>query len=166
VGVGSDLRGDDVAGVLVARRLQAWIERTGCRRLAAFPAGAAPENFTGAIARFEPDCVVFLDAAHLGREPGTVEVVPPESIGGLTFSTHMLPAPIFLGYLEKTIGCRSVVLGIEIAHKDVMAKPSPAVVRAVRRVVAAFQEEFAPERAATGRPRPRRPAARGRARRS
>jgi hydrogenase 3 maturation protease len=139
LGVGSELRGDDVAGVLVARRLAAWCARTGAARLAAFDGGAAPENLTGELARFAPDAVVLVDAAHLGRPPGTVELVPAERIGGLTFSTHMLPATIVLDYVRSTTGARTFVLGIQLGQKDVMAKPSPAVVAAVKRVVAAFR---------------------------
>jgi hydrogenase 3 maturation protease len=139
LGVGSELRGDDVAGVLVARRLAAWCARTGAARLAAFDGGAAPENLTGELARFAPDAVVLVDAAHLGRPPGTVELVPAERIGGLTFSTHMLPATIVLDYVRSTTGARTFVLGIQLGQKDVMAKPSPAVLSAVRRVVAAFR---------------------------
>ena len=140
VGVGSELRGDDAAGVLVARKLAAWSAKTKNDRLVAFEACAAPENFTGEIIRAKPDWVVFVDAAHLpGRDPGAVEVIPQDEIAGLTFSTHMLPAPIFLDYVEKATGCRSMVLGIQLEHKDVMEKPSAPVNRAVRRVVDAFK---------------------------
>ncbi len=142
IGVGSDLRGDDVAGVLVARRLAAWARRTGCDRLGAFMGGAAPENFTGEIVRFRPDLLVLVDAAHLGREPGAVEVIRPESVGGLAFSTHMLPVPIFLDYVRATCGCRTVVLGIDIVQKDVLAPISPPVERAVRRLVRGFQKHL------------------------
>jgi len=145
IGVGSELRGDDVAGVFVARQLASWCRRVGCTRLAAFATGAAPENFSGEVVRFRPDCVVFVDAAHLpGCEPGAVEIVAPDQVAGLGFSTHMLPAPIFLDYLEKMTGCRSIVVGIQLEQKDVMARPSPAVAAAVRRLTAAFRALFAP----------------------
>ncbi|HET9596662.1 MAG TPA: hydrogenase maturation protease [Anaeromyxobacteraceae bacterium] len=143
VGAGSDLRGDDVAGVLVARRLAAWAAREGVRELAAFAAGAAPENFTGEIARHRPDLVVVVDAAHLGLEPGAVAVVDASKVAGVAFSTHMLPLPIFLDYLARTTGCRTLVLGIEIVQKDVLGPVSPPVERAVRRLAAAFRRRFA-----------------------
>jgi hydrogenase 3 maturation protease len=142
--VGSDLRGDDVAGVLVARRLASCAARTGSDRVAAYAGGAAPENFTGEIVRFRPDLVVLVDAAHLGLEPGAVEVIDAERVGGLSFSTHMLPVPIFLDYLHKTIGCRSLVIGIDIVQKDVLAPVSRPVGAAVRRLVAAFRRALAP----------------------
>jgi hydrogenase 3 maturation protease len=143
LGVGSELRGDDIAGLLVARGVHAWCTRTGSRRLAAFDGGSAPENLTGEIARFRPQVVVLVDAAHLGRAPGHVEMVPRDRIGGVSFSTHMLPASIVLDYLEQTTGCETMLLGIEPAQKDVLAKPSREVAGAVRQVVKAFGDAFA-----------------------
>jgi hydrogenase 3 maturation protease len=145
--VGSELRGDDVAGVLVARRLAAFCAaRPRLRRgvhLAAFDGGAAPENLTGEIARFAPDLVLLVDAAFLGEAPGAVALVPPERIAGVTFSTHMLPAPFLLDYLHQRTGCRSLVLGIQIAQKEPMSAVSPAVQAGVRRLVAAFRRVVA-----------------------
>jgi hydrogenase 3 maturation protease len=165
LGVGSDLRGDDVAGVLVARRLAAWLSSTPRPRLrrgmalAAFDGGAAPENVTGEIRRFAPDLLVLVDAAFLERPVGAVEVVAPERIGGLTFSTHMLPASFVLDYLAAATGCRSVVLGIQIAQKDVLTAPVPAVRTAVRRLVKALQAAVTP--APRARPSARPPSHRG-----
>lgn len=166
LGVGSDLRGDDAAGVLVARRLAAFCAarprlRPGLR-LAAFDGGAAPENLTGEIARFAPDLVVLVDAAFLGLEPGAVEVVPAERIAGLTFSTHMLPAPMVLDYLRARTGCRTAVLGIQIAQKEPMSRPSAEVAAAVRRLVAAFRRATltVPGRPTSGSGTPSRPAPR------
>jgi hydrogenase 3 maturation protease len=128
--------------VLVARKLRAWCGRTGSTRLAGFVGASAPENLTGEIARFKPSWVVLVDAAHLGREPGTVELVAREDVDGLSFSTHMLPAPIVLDYLERHTGCRSLVVGIQLEQTGLLAKPSASVTRAVRRLVSAFQRAF------------------------
>src|SRR5512138_450764 len=97
LGVGSDLRGDDAAGVEVARRLAAILAGGSPRpglHVAAFDGGAAPENLTGEVVRFAPELVVLVDAAFLGEAPGVVEVVPEERIDGTGLSTHMLPAPV------------------------------------------------------------------------
>jgi hydrogenase 3 maturation protease len=150
LGVGSDLRGDDVAGVLVARRLSAWLAaspRPRLRRgmaLAAFDGGAAPENLTGEIRRFAPDLLVLVDAAFLDLPVGAVEVVTSDRIAGLTFSTHMLPASFVLDYLSAATGCRSVILGIQIAQKDVLTAPVRPVRTAVSRLVKALQSAVLP----------------------
>ena len=51
----------------------------------------------------------------------------------------MLPVPILLDYLRATTGCRTVVVGIQVGRKDVLAPLTPAVARGVRRLVAALQ---------------------------
>lgn len=143
LGVGSELRGDDAAGIRVARRLAAFCDAHPSYRrgvhLAAFDGGAAPENVTGEIARFRPDLVILVDAAFLGRAPGAVEPIAPEQVAGTSFSTHMLPAPVLLDYLRSRTGCRAAVLGIQIVQKEPMSRPSAPVAAAVRRVVAAFR---------------------------
>ncbi len=153
LGVGSELRGDDAAGVQVARRLAAALAHAAPRRgrrVAAFDGGSAPENLTGEIARFAPELLVLVDAAFLGREPGTVELVPEERVAGATFSTHMLPVPVLLEYLRGRTGCRTALLGIQLAQKEPMARLSPEVAAAVGRLVAAFRRALLrPPRAGT-----------------
>jgi len=79
--------------------------------------------------------VLLVDAAHLGKAPGTVEVLDPANISGVSFSTHMLPAPIFMGYLERTAKCRALVVGIEPMQTDVLGPISPPVAEAIEAVV-------------------------------
>lgn len=139
LGVGSELRGDDVAGVLVARRIDASCRRARSRRLAGFVGCSAPENLTGEIARFAPTHLVVVDAADLGREPGEVDIIPEENIAGTSFSTHTLPLRIIVDYLAQTAGIRAVILGIQPEHTELCAPPSARVLAAVRRVVAALK---------------------------
>ncbi|MBI5543173.1 MAG: hydrogenase 3 maturation endopeptidase HyCI [Deltaproteobacteria bacterium] len=143
LGVGSELRGDDFAGVLVARAVEAWRKKAKVEHLAGFEGFSAPENLTGAIARFRPSHVLMVDAAHLGLEPGTVRVLDPEQITGVSFSTHMLPAPIFLGYLSQTTGCRTLVVGIQPTQTDVLGPLSAPVKRAVKAVAQTVCAAFA-----------------------
>jgi len=139
LGVGSELRGDDIAGVLVARAIETWCKRSRVRHVAGFPGCAAPENLTGAIAQFKPTHVLLVDAAHLNLPPGTVAMIPPDQVGGASFSTHMLPAPIFLDYLQQSTGCRSLVVGIEPTQTDVLGPVSAPVADAVAAVVATIR---------------------------
>ena len=111
LGVGSELRGDDFAGVRVAQRLIAWGRRARVDHLAAFEGCAAPENLTGVIASFRPSHVLLVDAAHLGIDAGEVRMIHPDKVAGVSFSTHMLPAPIVLDYLTRACGCATLVVG-------------------------------------------------------
>lgn len=133
-----------MAGLLVARRLAAWAARAGRADLLALEGGAAPENFTGELVRFRPELVILVDAAHLAAGPGAVEVIPAAEVQGASFSTHMLPVPIFLDYLRHMTGCRTLVLGIGLAQKDVLAPPHAEVALAVRRLTAALKRALAP----------------------
>lgn len=112
LGVGSELRRDDFAGMYAAELLAA---RADGVRLLVLGGGAAPENFTGPVRDFAPDAVIVLDAARLGKTPGDYAVLDPEQITGLTFSTHMLPLPVMLSYLERACGCATAYVGIEPA---------------------------------------------------
>ena len=139
LGVGSELRGDDFAGVRVAQRLTAWCKRARVDHLAAFEGCAAPENLTGEIARLRPSHVLLVDAAHLGIDAGEVRMIPPDKVAGVSFSTHMLPAPIVLDYLTRACGCKTLVVGIQPAQTDVCGPISPAVAKGINAVVAAVQ---------------------------
>ena len=54
LGIGSDLRGDDVAGMLTAEKLFKLVAKKSTSRLKIFFGSTAPENLTGDIKRFNP----------------------------------------------------------------------------------------------------------------
>ncbi len=141
VGVGNVGRGDDAAGVLVARGLLEDVALSEGRALV-LAAGQAPENYTGVVRAFGPDLVVLVDSAGAGRRPGSVFLVDPAAIADDDVSTHRLPLARLARYLEETIGCRVLVLGIEPASFDA-SRVSPAVGRAVRKVVAVLAKALA-----------------------
>lgn len=111
LGVGSELRRDDFAGMYAARLLAPM----ACERLLVAEGSTAPENCVGLLRAFAPDAVVVLDAARMGLKPGDYALLSPERITGATFSTHMLPLPVTLSYLEAACGCQSAYVGIEPA---------------------------------------------------
>jgi len=113
LGVGNMSRGDDGAGVLCAEALGRLAGPSANRRLKVFAAHEAPENFTGAVRDFGPSHVLVIDAAAGGYAPGTVFSVDPASIVDEDISTHRTPLSRLAAYLEKTLGCRVVVVGIE-----------------------------------------------------
>ena len=126
LGCGSPLRGDDAAGSAIAEAL-ADLSAGGSERFRAFCGEAAPENQTGFIKQFKPDLVLVIDAIDMGIEPGEVRVIPLDEVGGVSFSTHILPLPILMDYLKREIGCDVLLLGIQIATLDFMADMTPAV---------------------------------------
>lgn len=107
--VGSELREDDFAGMYLASLLSGRSKGD----LLVVEGSTAPESCTGPIRRFAPDTVIVFDAAHMGRAPGEYALLSPEEIAGVSFSTHMLPLPITLSYLETVCGCRAAYVGIQ-----------------------------------------------------
>ncbi len=115
MGVGSELRSDDCAGM----HFISYISRKLKRDDVLFIAGStAPENFTGVIKNFAPDILFIIDAAHMGVKPGDVRVIPTSDIGGVSFSTHMLPLSVILRYIEAEAGCEAKFIGIQPASTE------------------------------------------------
>ena len=110
LGVGSTLRSDDAAGMYFIELLDGLLEQD---RVLFIAGSTAPENFTGVIKEFAPDKLFIVDAAHMGLLPGEVRMVPACDIAGVSFSTHMLPIPVMLKYLESESGCEVVFIGIQ-----------------------------------------------------
>ena len=126
LGIGNEMRGDDAAGVLVARALP-----SRGKRLFAIDGGSAPENFTGPIIKARPTHVVIVDSAWMGQEPGEIRVIEAASVDGASFSTHTLPASVLIDYLRRSIGCEAVTIGIQPAQAEYAAPMTPSVARAV-----------------------------------
>lgn len=139
LGIGSALRSDDNAGMYFVKILR----RRLCREDLLFIEGStAPENFTGVIKAFEPDKLFIIDAAHMGLVPGESNIIPVCDIGGVSFSTHMLPLTIMLKYLETEVGCEVIFIGIQPKHTDQGFYMSGEVKRGTERLAGAFYEAF------------------------
>jgi hydrogenase 3 maturation protease len=125
LGIGSEFRGDDAAGVIAAERLAKKRSPNKKITLGVFHGATAPENLTGEIRRFKPSHLVIIDTIDAGQKPGTIILLQPDVIGGATFSTHTMPAAILADYLGKTTGCKTVIIGIQgrsLSFGSTMAK--------------------------------------------
>jgi hydrogenase 3 maturation protease len=140
VGIGNSFRSDDAAGMLVARALSQRACAADTDRLLICEAGHAPENKTGELRSFVPDLVLLIDAAEMGKEPGTVEWVSEEDIDGMSASTHSLPLSMLAKYLTLELGCQVNLLGIQAASNEVGETVSAEVLRAVEQVAMGLDE--------------------------
>jgi hydrogenase 3 maturation protease len=140
LGIGNVMRSDDAAGVLVARLLSQRECAAAIDRLLIIEAGHAPENKTAELRTFAPDLVLLIDAAELGREPGTVEWISEEDIDGMSASTHSLPLSMLAKYLTLELGCQVNLLGIQPASNEVGETVSAEVLRAVEQVAMGLDE--------------------------
>jgi hydrogenase 3 maturation protease len=142
MGVGSPLRSDDAAGLHVAAAL-AREQRPG---VTVIEAGPAPENFTSEIRRLHPAVVLIVDCARMGEAPGSLRVISPEQIAGVSFGTHGLPLSVLSDYLQRETGCSVVFLGIEPASVEPGEELSSACRSGVVEAISALGEILGPLR--------------------
>jgi hydrogenase 3 maturation protease len=109
VGIGDELNPLDRLGMFAARE----IEHLHLPGVKVFLAGTVPESITGPLRRYRPEHVLFLDAAEMGEQPGTIEVIGPGEIRASLVSTHVLPLPVVMDYVEGEIGTDVTLLGIQ-----------------------------------------------------
>lgn len=112
VGIGNDLRGDDGAGLLVAREIAA---RTGQPLV---NAGEVPENYLGTIRALSPSRVLLCDAVSFGGRPGETVLIHAGGDGGgfadrSEASTHRPTLSLLARYIESEIGAEVWLLGIQ-----------------------------------------------------
>lgn len=139
LGIGSELRGDDAAGMLVAKSI-----RESCRdmdeRFKVFLGATAPENLTAEIKRFNPTHLVIVDSADMGMAASTIMLINPAEAGGFSFSTHRLPLKMMLEYLLLSINCEIIIIGIQPKKIDFGACLSKEVEGSVGRIAQTFKE--------------------------
>ena len=168
LGCGSPLRGDDAAGSLVAASLadlndaegdddsnydrSSYVDRGVSRdaddgverrvgsRVRAFVGDVAPENLTGELKQYRPDLLLIIDAMDMGLEPGKTRIIPLEEIGGMSFSSHILPLPIMMDYLAREVGCNILLLGIQTANHEFLANMTPSVACTVESLTIELRE--------------------------
>jgi len=128
VGVGNESKGDDAAGVLVARRL------SDLQGILVLEGGSSPENVTSPLRRFSPAWVIFVDSVDFGGKPGEFRVFDPLKTQGPRISTHTLPLGLLSRYLEVELGARVLLVGIQ--PKSLEGPVSAEVGLGVERVVA------------------------------
>ena len=130
LGVGNRQKGDDAAGSLCVRLLRKqMIKKKAARELRVLDAGETPESATSLVRELRPTHVLIVDAAVGGHQPGTIFVIDKKKIRQEDISTHRLPLYHLVRYLEESIGCQVILVGIE-PQEVALGKPVSATVRA------------------------------------
>jgi hydrogenase maturation protease len=140
IGVGNAYRGDDAAGLVVARRLRE-------RGVAALEQEGEPVALLEAFA--DRDAVVLVDAVRSGAAPGTLhradvsDAPLPAELAGPS-STHLLGVgeAIELARALDRLPARIVLLGVEGERFTAGEGLSPAVAAAVEPLVEAVLAEL------------------------
>jgi hydrogenase 3 maturation protease len=120
LGVGNTLKGDDGIGPAFVERIKGMVPAV------CIDAGVTPENYTGPVAKEKPDTILIVDAAHLGLEPGSYEMLTTGDIARTGFTTHDASPAQFLEYLAERTGARICFLGVQpksMKPGDEMSEP-------------------------------------------
>jgi len=130
IGVGNPLRGDDGVGVRIIEQMQA----TQLPDVMLLNTETVPEAFTGKVIEYRPTHVLLLDASNFRGEPGEARLIESSRIGGQAVSTHSLPLTIFVSYIEKTLGIRVLLLGVQPKVAEFYAEMSEEVAEAAEKI--------------------------------
>ena len=136
LGVGSELRGDDIAGMVAAEMIQ----KASHKKLKVFLGATAPENLTGEIKKYSPSHLLIIDAADTASKPGTISLIDPKIVGGISFSTHMMPLNIMVDYMLKSIRCKAIIIGIQPKVLKFGSEPSVEAISSAKEVAKTILE--------------------------
>ncbi len=140
LGVGQELDGDDAAGILAIRKLASiTVPKIEIKII---EAGSAPENFTGALERFQPDFLLIIDAVQMNEKPGTIAWIDPSDISGYGGSTHSLPLNLFIDYMIQSCGCELGLIGIQPGTTAFGSPVSQPIENAVEQIVGEITDIF------------------------
>jgi hydrogenase 3 maturation protease len=109
VGVGDVVSPLDRSGMSAAGE----IEKLHLPNVKVFLAGTVPENITRTLRAYQPDHVIFLDAADMGVKPGSIQVIEPENAQENLVSSHVMPLSVVMEFIAKDTGGRVILLGIQ-----------------------------------------------------
>lgn len=138
LGIGSELRQDDAAGMLTAGALQRFAKES--KRLKVVFGSTAPENLTGEIKGLEPTHVIIVDSADIPGKTGSIKLFNPEDTKGISFSTHQLPLSILARYLKEEACCQVLIIGIKPKNIKFGFGLSKEVAASIKVLVKAIKE--------------------------
>ncbi len=134
LGIGSPIRSDDAVGLKVVE----YLEEKGLENVQIINSGTVPESFTGKIREYMPTHVLMIDAAHIEEEPGVSRVIPTQMICDVCLSTHKLPLTVLTNYLDKTLGAKVGLVGIQPLSILFGEEMTPELVKAAKEVAEAI----------------------------
>lgn len=140
IGIGSELRGDDYAGLKVIDEMRAV--GLDAENLLLIQAGNMPEKFTSSVKEFNPDNVILIDSVEADMEPGSVSLVDPSDIVTDSVSSHKLPLSKLMNYLEEETEARIDLVGIQVKDLEVGSGLSEQVKDSIKNLVEFFVKEL------------------------
>lgn len=121
MGIGHSLRGDDQAGLKLARRLIARGKE------GVIEATDAPENHIGPVRAYHPEVILLADAAYFLRPRGPWDLLSRRELLEVPTSTHNISPAVVMEFLEEETGAEVFLLGINAENRGWGAGISPRV---------------------------------------
>ncbi len=125
MGIGNPFRGDDAAGLLVARRLRTRVKTVLCE--------TDPLDYIEEICQNKPERLIIIDAINAGEKPGKIIHVDINSVDNLSLSTHHFPISLFLKFIKKCVK-KIEIWGIQVKNVEFGADMSEEVKLAVSKL--------------------------------
>ena len=72
-----------------------------------------PESVTAPVRDSRPAHILFIDAAVMGKTPGTLGIIEACEVHADLLITHALPLPVVMEYPEKEAKAQVTLLGIQ-----------------------------------------------------
>ena len=105
--IGNIERGDDGLGPYFAAMIK------GKAPYEVIDAGTTPENWTGVVARLNPDTIIIVDAISFDGRPGETRIFKGDDLRTGKISTHDVSPKLLIEYLKESTNADIYILGIK-----------------------------------------------------
>ena len=130
VGVGNPMRGDDVAGLILAERVAEKLELEYLR------CEEVPENYVGKMLDDPADTILLVDAVDMKQAPGEIGLLAPDELADNGISTHNCSVGLLAKVLAGVKDKQMLILGIQPQNLGWGQPLTPQVSEAIDRFVA------------------------------
>lgn len=135
-GIGNPIRMDDAVGVKIVQALCGRVSEN----VYLIECETVPENFTQQIVSLNPTHVLLIDAAIIGKRPGTFILIDADKVGTFAaVSTHELPLRIFCDLLIQNTKAQIGLLLIAPGQADFGEALTPAVESSANKIIDLLQ---------------------------
>lgn len=134
VGIGNIMRGDDGLGPMLIERLKDSVKAV------CIDSAIAPENYTGKIAKENPDTILIIDAVHLELAPGEYAIIEKNEIEVSGLTTHDISPKIFIDFLDNETSADIYMLGIQPKNVSFGDEISDEVKEGIQKIAESIRE--------------------------
>lgn len=139
VGLGSEICGDDSAGLVLLDMLK---KRDEFKNSHFVIGGITPENHLAEMTKISATVCVFIDTVRHGNTPGDIALVDPSQVSRKGFSTHTFSIKMIEDFLKAHGYMQFLYIGIEPKSTAVGTLLSPEVQDGLSRFFLIQDQEY------------------------